>query len=545
MIDGASANVTDFGAVGDGITDSTAAFKAAIASGAKSIYIPTGTYLTDFTNPTYRTDGILFIPSGVEFFGDGESSVLRPYTNQTTASGTDAYGCLGTDSGDVAVFSEGLVFRDLKFYGWSETTTTVNEHAGLLYLSSVKRVLIERCYFVAPRGDAIQIATGYGAGPSNERYNYDITIRDCVFDGVNNKNRNAISVIDVNGINVEGCTFRNFTDSAMPGSIDFEPNDSYSVIKNVFVSNNNFESCGGANGHVIFAVDNISTLNQRQENWIIVNNKFSDAEAAVYILTEKTAPSVSPTTPQNILIANNVATNVTYFINKFKGSVTGITVANNTVVAYSSGQGVVQFGNSTADWTLKDCVIIGNTFACLATICLAITDNIEDLTVSNNIMRGSTQAHMRFGTTGTSTTSIVVTDNQLIGTPSNYLCQHDATTYNQSTNLWRNNRAPSTVPNNFRGYAVDVTGIVQNTYTTATLPSEFPYGESVGYLNSVNVGSATLTGIVKTYKHSSLNSTNIYQIFWPTYDATYLNDFYFRKAIDASTWAAWYNVVGV
>jgi len=153
---------------------------------------------------------------------------------------------------------------------------------------------------------------------------------------------------------------------------------------------------------------------------------------------------------------------------------------------------------------------------------------------------------MRFGgPVGTSTTSIVVTDNQLLGTPSNFLCQHDASTHNPLTNVWRNNRAPVTVPNNFRGYAVDVTGINQNIFTTSTLPSDFPYGESVAYLNSVNVGVATLAGITKTYKHSSLNSTNIYQVFWPTYDATYGNDFYFRKAVDASNWSAWYNVAGV
>ncbi len=535
-------SVKDFGAVGDGVANDTAAFKAAIASGASKIYIPAGTYLTDFTNPTYRTDGILNIPSGMTFEGDGENTVLRPYTNQPTESGTDAYGCLGTDSGSVSVWSEGLTFRDIKFYGWSETSPTVNEHAGLLYLSGVKRVLVERCYFVAPRGDGITISTGYGAGPANQRYNYDITIRDCVFDGVNNKNRNGISVIDVDGITIEGCTFRNFADSTMPGSIDFEPNESYSVIKNVTVSGNKFSNTLGTAGHVAFACDNIPPANQ--QNWTITNNHINDAVSGIYLLTEKTAPSVPPTNAQNILIANNTITNVTDFINQFKGTIYGITIANNIMHSTGANTGRIQFADGTADWTTRDLVFTGNSVISNINIALQLTHNLENVTVSNNVMRGSTQAHMRFGSTGTTTTSIMVTDNQLLGTPSNYLCQHDASTHNPLTNVWKNNRAPVTVPNNFRGYAVDVTGIVQNPFTTATLPSEFPYGESVGYLNSVNVGAATLAGITKTYKHSSLNNTNIYQVFWPTYDATYANDFYFRKAVDASTWSAWYNVAG-
>ena len=44
MIDGAPANVRDFGAVGDGTTDDTAAIQAALDSGAARIYIPDGDY---------------------------------------------------------------------------------------------------------------------------------------------------------------------------------------------------------------------------------------------------------------------------------------------------------------------------------------------------------------------------------------------------------------------------------------------------------------------------------------------------------------------
>jgi hypothetical protein len=54
MINGASVNVLDFGAVGDGVTDNTAAIAAAIAAAAAnyafggSVYFPAGTYLADY-----------------------------------------------------------------------------------------------------------------------------------------------------------------------------------------------------------------------------------------------------------------------------------------------------------------------------------------------------------------------------------------------------------------------------------------------------------------------------------------------------------------
>lgn len=544
MVDGAPLNILDFGAVGDGVTDDTAAFIAAMGNGGNTIYLPPGTYLSNFGNPLYQPNYILTIPSGTHFIGSGEETVWRNYTtNSGSPTGRDSLGVMGTDSGSVSVWTEDIRFSNIKFVGWSQTIPSVDEGNHLLFLSSVKRVLIDKCYFVAPRGDAIYIGSGFGGGASNERHNFDVTIRDCVFDGVNNQNRNAISVIDVDGIVIEGCTFRNFTAPAQPGSIDFEPDQSYGVIKNVFINNNNFESCDGINGHIVFACDNIPTNNQ--QNWTITNNHINDAVSGIYLLIEKTAPSVPPTNSQNILIANNTITNVTNFINQFKGTIYGITIANNIMHSTGSTQGRIQFADGTADWTIRDLVFTGNSVISNINIALQLTHNLENVTVSNNVMRGSTQAHMRLGATGTTTTSIMVTDNQLLGTPSNYLCQHDASTHNPLTNVWRNNRAPATVPNNFRGSAVDVTGINQNIFTTATLPSDFPYGESVAYLNSVNVGVATLAGITKTYKHSSLNSTNIYQVFWPTYDATYGNDFYFRKAVDASNWSAWYNVAGV
>lgn len=76
MIVGAPINVKDFGAVGDGVTNDTAAIQAALDTGAKSIYFPQGTYLTSST--------LSIVGSQRNFFGDGglkSSPVIQANAN--------------------------------------------------------------------------------------------------------------------------------------------------------------------------------------------------------------------------------------------------------------------------------------------------------------------------------------------------------------------------------------------------------------------------------------------------------------------------------
>jgi len=64
-------SVMDYGAVGDGTTNDTAAIQAALNSGKKSIYFPSGTYVITST---------LTVPKGVSLFGSGyEVCILNGY----------------------------------------------------------------------------------------------------------------------------------------------------------------------------------------------------------------------------------------------------------------------------------------------------------------------------------------------------------------------------------------------------------------------------------------------------------------------------------
>jgi hypothetical protein len=74
MIIGSPKNVKDFGAAGDGSTDDTAAFVAAI-SGGGDIVLPAGTYFLADASLTALTGGYIALPAGTKIYGESKSNV--------------------------------------------------------------------------------------------------------------------------------------------------------------------------------------------------------------------------------------------------------------------------------------------------------------------------------------------------------------------------------------------------------------------------------------------------------------------------------------
>lgn len=98
-----SVSVKDFGAVGDGVTDDTAAIQAAVDSIKNVggvIYVPSGTYLCNVTIDGSQT---------VDMYGDGVSSILKSNVNNQFAVRYER--TFRTPH-----------FRDLKFQGTSKNT---------------------------------------------------------------------------------------------------------------------------------------------------------------------------------------------------------------------------------------------------------------------------------------------------------------------------------------------------------------------------------------------------------------------------------------
>lgn len=160
MIDGAPLNVLDFGAVGNGVANDTAAFNAAIAAaGSQSIYVPEGTYLI-----TGTVTGSFFSYGGVTISGGSVVSIVDlTQANLQVASGPrDAIVYASATS--VTVFRRyatmgGFRFRGQYTKGWAQTfnmpaNKTVSTTANLGAESTVKLENWYGIFACADNGDA-------------------------------------------------------------------------------------------------------------------------------------------------------------------------------------------------------------------------------------------------------------------------------------------------------------------------------------------------------------------------------------------------------
>ena len=522
-------SVKDFGAVGDGVTDDTAAFLAAMTA-APNVYVPEGTYCVDAGNST----GCL-ITSGTGFnvYGDGEKSVIKRFSYNPASS------CINFDSGSASSFIDDIKFSNLKFLGDVATLGHNETYGHLLRMNGVRRVVIEKCYFEGPRSDAILI--GSGAGGGTERHNFDVVIRDCVFDGVlygATGGRNAISFIDVDRATIEGNVFRNWSRNDMPGCICFEPDDAFGIIKNVTISGNKFSNCGGNRGHVAISVDNIANANWA--NIIVIGNTFA-TNNVVSLYCSNTLGTV----PNAVIIADNTITDCEHILFHPVGSVYGLSIVDNSTFASTSGYGRILIGdNTTTGRTSKEIDIVGNMLVSNVSVPVLVSNNITTLNFRNNTLRGATQSHMSLGLVGNTVQEVSIIGNQFLGSISNEIVVV-AGTQVIATNIWDNNYHPNTETHGFRALQNNFAGATFNLKPIVDAPNTYPYGVSQTRFQNDAVVTGNDTGMVETRRPSSNSEAATIQFFYPDYSGTALDDFYFRKAIDATTWAAWFRVTGV
>ncbi|MHC1560568.1 glycosyl hydrolase family 28-related protein [Actinomycetospora sp. C-140] len=225
----APSDLRDFGAVGDGSADDSAALQRACdgTAGQRPIALNGGRYVV----------GDVLLRSDTTILGPG-TLVFRPGARHLLAVNPGTGGTVDPRDNIKHIRLQGITFEGRSADGF-------REFEYLLWLSAVSEVTVQSCRFVYFQGDAIMIGSGEAAAV--ERHNDTISIVDCKFDGGNGENRNAISVIDVRGLEVRGCHFTRCSRSTMPGPIDIEPNiyDKNAVLDDIDISGNVFEKNGG------------------------------------------------------------------------------------------------------------------------------------------------------------------------------------------------------------------------------------------------------------------------------------------------------------
>lgn len=193
-------NVMDFGAVGDGVADDTAAVQAAVdackgktVGGGyvmpkhKRVYLPAGKYKITGTIKLYDEnvprnisyDSVNFRHGAVEFFGDGVSTVIAP----TFASDNHAVLSFNRHNGESEflldfTISFGMYMHDFCILGTN--TSGQYRYCHGIALDSACGCKIERVMFRDVRGDGINVSAR-DVGYDHDRYYTEHEIRSCHF----------------------------------------------------------------------------------------------------------------------------------------------------------------------------------------------------------------------------------------------------------------------------------------------------------------------------------------------------------------------------
>lgn len=356
-------NVKDFGAVGDGVIDDTAAIQHAVDA-SLVVRIPAG---------NYRILGVIMLRAGSCIVGDG----VEATTLFRDAVGANGRGLFTSDSGSSTTSLSGITIQDLTVYGKSDTLG-FSEFQHLISLNGVDNATVERVKFRGFRGDGLYIGSGFGTGV--ERHNTNVKVIGCVFDGINNMNRNALSCIDIDGLLVIGCSFTNCTSSTMPGAIDLEPdNQSFHIIRNATIYGNTFVNIGGNTGAVGVAIPAVVA---EPTNIRIIGNAFTTVNVPFFVALNRAVSATSK--DSDIVFSQN---NVNGFNRPFTIYGTrGIDIADNV---FTSGIGTALVGADSTTSGLFDTRILRNKFHnCASTsgiliqiysvVGLVISDNLFD-----------------------------------------------------------------------------------------------------------------------------------------------------------------------
>lgn len=275
-------NVLNFGANGSDNQDDTAAFQKCLDQLAKLgggvMHIPYGNYHIShlkffgrqYSNITIAGNNATIhqlLPKNRTYTSDRK---WLTFAERKAADGCFVFDAMVTYQKNDQYSIKNIKIKDLNFrsdvvrYKFDELLHQISAHG-------VSDFLVENCTFTGFLGDAIAINASTDYKINRNAYNKDIKIIKSKFDGLNQDNRQAISIYYADGFLIEDCSFKNTTRSDMPGAIDIEPNDDLQVVRNGIIRNCTFENIGGL-GAICFVLQNSTAKNSFSNNNFLVEN---------------------------------------------------------------------------------------------------------------------------------------------------------------------------------------------------------------------------------------------------------------------------------
>jgi len=307
-------SVKDFGAVGDGVADDTAAIQAVAALGV-AVYFPSGTYrCTAFS---------ITLASGTLFYGDGIGESVIRFVSTTTTSKVDFV----TTAGNIA-FDRLTIYHD----------GPVSETAQIITLEN-NNIQVTNCEIKS--NDSVSVDTAVNAFQFTNSNASNIVVSNCE---IHNVNRVILRSNATTGI-VSGVLFSdNYIHDLGEGGVQFNfPNGAISSVQIIgnrfkdFYSGSEQIFCGGASLTDAVISDNVFQgscnecvhLEEAGENIVVSNNIFSVDGTGVFLIDNNASGSSAQ--PQKIIITGNVFTN------------TGTAGTNSGIKASEDGSGIESY----------------------------------------------------------------------------------------------------------------------------------------------------------------------------------------------------------
>lgn len=223
MIDGAVVNVRDYGAVGDGVANDTAAYLAAIATG-KDVYFPQGTYIVAPTTLSASArESAAVLSTNQTIFGDGAESVIQWGTGIAATKQTLMMIKTGSN----------ITVRDLRFTNSIVAIQITADADGGVENVTFENLVIDNIDIGLGVGEQIALA------PSGSKYIKNVTVKNCNFDTLA---VHGVLTSNIYGFIVDGCYFNNVGYRPTSGGfcVDMSQGSRYGVLTNCIAENSRY-----------------------------------------------------------------------------------------------------------------------------------------------------------------------------------------------------------------------------------------------------------------------------------------------------------------